>query len=84
MKFGSEKFDVYTAMKAKAKHAMQSNRRLDFASSRTATGSMIYREARNLRRGEITVDEAYDFMDRRDKKVPLPLSVRHVQKRHSS
>lgn len=83
MKYGSEKSDVYTAMKAKAKHVMNSGQRLDFANSRTATGSMIHREARKLRRGEITVDEAYDFMDRRDENVSVPLSVRHVRKRHS-
>lgn len=83
MKVTSEKHDVYSSMKAKAKDVMRSGRKLDFANSRHATGSMILREARKLRRGDITVDEAYDFMNERDKNLPLLLSVDHVRRRHS-
>lgn len=84
MKVTSEKFDVYTSMKAKAKHVMRSGRRLDFANNRSAIGSMIYREARRLRRGKITVEEAYNFMDERDCNIPVPLSIRHTASRHNS
>ena len=75
MKLTSEKFDVYSKMKAKARFVMKTGRRLDFPNSRSATGNMIFRRAAELRRDEISIEEARDFMDTLDSSIPVPLSI---------
>ena len=75
MKLTSEKFDVYSKMKAKAKLLMRTGRRLDFPNSRSAVGSTVFRRAAELRRGEISIEEARNFMDTLDSSIPVPLSI---------